>query len=281
MQWLSELVASPLWAVITLAVPLAIGVFFSWLFYWWSKRDREPCYAIRNMLVLEEYREKVTIHYHGHGEDFKNLSHTYVAFWNNGSATIEKSAIVKDDQIRVVYPAGVAIVDSHIVQTSRDVIQFSCTVTKEKNTAILSFEFLDEDDGAVIGLLHTGSLDADAQVLGTIKGAKHLKQAFRRDAIGREGRKKYLNLVTGFLWVALALAICAAVGLGFALLMQYNELAAGRTQANAAAVDFSRGVGWGAWGFATGGIIPLGFVILRRFFSRRLPATLAKCERFF
>jgi hypothetical protein len=71
MQWLSDLVTSPLFALLAALVFFLLGSALTLLVARWSKRDREPCYAIADHIALMRVTPKVTIHYHGHGEDLE------------------------------------------------------------------------------------------------------------------------------------------------------------------------------------------------------------------
>jgi hypothetical protein len=148
MDLLFETVKSPWFSLFSLLVGIAITV----LFFKLAKRDREPCYAISGLNIINRWLPKLAIHYRGYGEDLERLSLTFMAFWNRGRGTIENASAVKEDPIRINIEDGQKIIDAVIIQASREVCKCTCVVSHERSYSTLGFSFLDHNDGAVICL---------------------------------------------------------------------------------------------------------------------------------
>lgn len=100
-----------------------------------------------------------------------NLSLTQLVFWNRGSSSVRRSDIVEDDPVRVSFGDGAKIVKVDVQKTTRAAIQFdTLVVVGEPDTVLIRFLFLDEQDGALLKIWHTGTETAPT-FSGTIVGA--------------------------------------------------------------------------------------------------------------
>jgi hypothetical protein len=98
------------------------------------------------------------------------LASSTVVIWNAGTTTLEGSAIITNDRLRLELGAKAKVLSAELVKVSREVIKFSAVASPEReDLVLLGFEFLDPGDGAVVRVLHTG-IKLHAAVRGTIKG---------------------------------------------------------------------------------------------------------------
>jgi hypothetical protein len=145
--------------------------------------------------------------------DVARLTLAKIWFWNDGNETMRGNQVVEDDPLRCAIAPSGRILAVHVVTTTRTVNKFSATIRPDRpNEALLTFDFLDPDDGALISVLHTGK-GTYPEVIGTIrgipKGVKYLTEAPVLNRAmqllpGRAGRKLfytffYITLVLGLL----------------------------------------------------------------------------------
>jgi hypothetical protein len=97
------------------------------------------------------------------------LVKSYVLFWNRGSQTLDGSNLVAADPLRLTLEDGGEILRARVVRRTRDVNQFESVISDDG--VRLTFDFLDEGDGAVIEVLHTNR-GKSLWVEGTIKGVR-------------------------------------------------------------------------------------------------------------
>lgn len=98
------------------------------------------------------------------------LTLSYVVFWNSGKATIPGEHVVEDDSIRLEIDQESDILKANVLKVSRKVTKFNLQKNQDKPyQAIVTFDYLDPGDGAVLELLHT-SKHRNPKILGTIRG---------------------------------------------------------------------------------------------------------------
>lgn len=73
------------------------------------------------------------------------------------------------DPLRIQAVLGVDLLDTKIVLSGKDAIAFECG---HPPVAMITFDYLDKKDGAVIQVIHNGLSIDDVTLLGTIKGAR-------------------------------------------------------------------------------------------------------------
>lgn len=168
-MWLGE---NPWLALIGFIIGI-LGLVFGFYFYMKSNKTKLPCYSGRSYNVVEglgSVLEPLKILYSG--QEIKNLTITKIAFWNAGKDTID---YIKDIApanpliIRVV--EGCKILDAKILKQNNPVNRFSINISNDFCSALVKFDYIDKDEGAVIQVIHTGKSNADLDLFGTIKGA--------------------------------------------------------------------------------------------------------------
>lgn len=144
------------------SIPLAI-----WL-YKISKRKSELSYQIREFSVVggrtSEFTDELTIHFNGN--KVNEVTSTEVVIWNSGNTTIDGKDIVGSDPLRIICEDGFLLKISAL-RSSRSVITPSFNV--DDTTANICFEYLDEKDGFIIQIIHSGGKD-NIRISGSVKG---------------------------------------------------------------------------------------------------------------
>jgi hypothetical protein len=99
-----------------------------------------------------------------------NLTITKIAFWNAGNVTINHGDISKVDPIKISILNEKKFLDAFIISTTNPVNQFSISKVHKESSVLLSFDYIDKNEGIVIQVIHTGNSSSDITVSGTLKG---------------------------------------------------------------------------------------------------------------
>ncbi|MBK9925306.1 MAG: hypothetical protein IPP66_08425 [Anaerolineales bacterium] len=175
-----------------------LGILLSIYLYKKGIESKDPrCYykTFKNISKLSDEKDtKIKITYGQ--EEVTRIFTTYVWVWNGGRKPINKTDIPSQSSVKINFcdeEFTPKILDYKIVKVSRPEINFSAFHSGETALAI-SFDFLDQDDGAVLEVQHTGSSDTELQsegvILGVPEGLKIIrtttaKKSFFRRAILR------------------------------------------------------------------------------------------------
>jgi hypothetical protein len=148
-----------------------VGILLAFVFYVRSKARSKLSYqsgGIRLIGQRGELPDEVTVTYRDIPVNM--LSASTVAIWNAGKTTLEGSAIVGDDPLRLEFGPDAKILSTELIKITRPVIHFLVEAQHvHPGSVLLSFGFLDPGDGAVLRILHTGKVLRPA-VHGTLKG---------------------------------------------------------------------------------------------------------------
>ncbi len=99
------------------------------------------------------------------------LTKSLVIIWNNGENTIAGTDIVVKDPLRLQVGTDGEILSVSVLKTSRVVndVRIGYSESTAANEAMLTFDFLDANDGVVVEILHT-STDRKPRIKGTLRG---------------------------------------------------------------------------------------------------------------
>jgi hypothetical protein len=154
------------------ALGIVIGTIVALVIYRASVVGARPVYHRRSFRVIgfnkDEFMQNVEILYRDKHVD--RLTRTTVIFWNAGKKIIYGSDIVADDAVRCELSPDARALEVRVIKHTRDANKFTAVIDdNSQNRVILSFDYLDPQDGAVLELLHTDSV-RDPAVKGTIRG---------------------------------------------------------------------------------------------------------------
>ena len=151
-----------------------LGILLSFYLYKKGQEKKDPrCLykTYRNISRLSDNQDsKIKIFY-----DQKEVSRvftTYIWIWNNGKKPINKSDIPSQSNIIITLNDDEftpEILDFQVIKTTRDAINFSVERYSE-TSLVISFDFLDQDDGAILEVQHKGSGETDFLITGIILG---------------------------------------------------------------------------------------------------------------
>ena len=112
------------------------------------------------------------------GVNIENLTISKILFWNDGTETIDREDIETVNHLRILSSNGVELLDAKVLTTNNQSCQFTVNLSSDKTSALLSFDYLDKKQGAVIQIVHTGTSSKDLNVTGDIKGAIAIKNKY-------------------------------------------------------------------------------------------------------
>lgn len=164
-------VVIPNWAVPTL-IGIAAGGVFS---YWLGKRFRS-----QSRLAFQKNDFTVV----GHTNSTKSLGSikilfnnvdvprvvvTRLAVWNVGNTTVDGGQLATSAPLAFSVDAGASILAWQIVRATNDANKCRLRVAEDLSRAFIEFAYLNEQDGALFQVTHTGA-ENTAKLTGSIKG---------------------------------------------------------------------------------------------------------------
>jgi hypothetical protein len=156
------------------------GIVLAYVFYRRSRKVKQPCWSRRNNSLIEGYANRLMgLEVLYNNQRVENLSVARFAFWNKGSETIHRSDIKTANPLRISpTDASVRILDVKLLARNHESSQFVASLDADRNAAMLDFDYLDRNCGAVIQVIHTGTNASVVEVAGDIKGVKRLTQKY-------------------------------------------------------------------------------------------------------
>lgn len=154
-----------------------ISLVLGYIFYREGLRLKKPFWNIKSNNLIKDFSSTITdlaISYKG--EKIENITISRIAFWNGGKETINTTDIARTDHLKVIATAENHLLDTKILSVNNDPSLFSVSLQPDKKSALIDFEYLDYNQGAIIQVIHTGTSSEDINIVGTVKGAKVLKK---------------------------------------------------------------------------------------------------------
>jgi hypothetical protein len=148
-----------------------VGIVLAVVFYRRSKTRAAMSFQTRGeRLVGAAAILSTSIEVRHRGRVIPQLTKTIMVLWNSGNVTIDGSANVGADPMRICVGDDSEVLSAEVERTTRAVTQIRPSLDRAKQgQVLLDFTFLDPGDGAIITVLHTGQYRGGI-VAGTIKG---------------------------------------------------------------------------------------------------------------
>lgn len=149
-----------------------VGVAVALILYRASRVGARPAYQSRALRLIgpdeKVLPEEVEIRFKGQPVD--RLTKTHIVLWNSGKALLRGSDIVETDPLRCDFSQGSRVLEVRVVKASRAANEFEARPVPDlPNRVLLTFDYLDLRDGAVVEILHTDSKPYP-EIMGTIRG---------------------------------------------------------------------------------------------------------------
>ena len=186
---------------------IIIGIVASYVFYQLSVERKDPRWtAVGNNLISDFGSEwdKLSITYDQ--QPVKNLSVSKVAIWNAGKATIERADLTEIEPLRICIPKGVDLLDARLLAQNNQANCCAIETDTVKGTVAFNFDYLDQGNGFVVQVVHTGVVATDLELLGAIKGVRRVRRTSRISPIPIKEGYETTALVFGGLVIALIVA---------------------------------------------------------------------------
>ncbi len=200
-----------------------LGVITSYIFYRIGKKRRELCWSIDSTNLIKGYSslfEKLEIQYEG--QNIENLTVSKMAFWNSGNETIDGKDIAIPPHIFLTDKSDTRILDAKIMKTSTIGNNFELHREPDDPIIVLSFNYVDPQQGVVIQVVHNGVSILPLMMGGEVKGVKEIEYKSKKPNLALQVVSKlfvYFNaltiflLVGGYLYDSVVLDIPARVNL--------------------------------------------------------------------
>lgn len=155
-----------------------LGLFFSVFFYLRSKKNRDPIYRCKTTQLIQ----RNTVSQIGNLEVYFDsikldaLSITKIVLWNAGKDIISSSDVSDKDKVRIEIDKEYDILSCGVVKQTKEANNFDVEIAGDKKSVVITFDYMDYEEGAVIKLRHTGSSSSNLIVKGSIKAVKSIKR---------------------------------------------------------------------------------------------------------
>lgn len=210
------------WFSIVLALA---GITVSYIFYKKSIKKAIPAYQHSEYTILD-LKDKIgidNINLFFGKKEIERLIKTNIVFWNDGNSTIYGDDISNKDKLKIKFKATEGkVLSAKIIKSTREVNEFKINQqTNENDSVYLGFDFLDQNDGVIIEVLHTFSKN-NFEIYGTIIGIPEGIKNYGSNSSIRSTYKK--NIIEKFLMSNYSLLSFAILGLLFIYLAFNPEI---------------------------------------------------------
>ena len=170
MEFLKAL--SPSWVGSLIGLLGLIGLVISFFLYKASRIGPRPAYQYQALRLIggeeQALPEEVTVLLRD--KKVEQLTNTHIILWNSGNATINGENIVANEPLRLEFSKDSEVLNAQVLRFTRTSNKFTVNINPHSpNEVIFSFDYLEAEDGAVIGILHTDR-ERYPKVWGAIKG---------------------------------------------------------------------------------------------------------------
>ena len=170
MNWLHSDIA-----VLTSYAFGAIGLTLTVIFYFKQKRKKIPCMDFLSInLVSPKIQTIDNLNILFDNEHINCMTISKFIFWNAGNETINKADIATG-QFKIVSNNDIRILSASLERQSNESNDVSVIFKSDVNTAFVSFDYLDNNEGFILKVIHTGKDSNDLQINSKIKGVGGFK----------------------------------------------------------------------------------------------------------
>lgn len=171
METLLSIIESITFRDILAIAGILLGIFF----FFKSRRSKTPCWTIETTNLIEAGKsrlEELQVLYRS--ERVENLSVSKIIFWNKGAETIRGEDIADANPLRLRGKGSIRILDASILSTNNDPSRFLISWSPDKKDVYLGFDYVDQDHGVTLQLVHIGTKSEEIELIGSIKGVKSI-----------------------------------------------------------------------------------------------------------
>jgi len=170
MVFIYELAQTPWITFISMALAL-IGLILAVIFYCKGRKTKLIRYYLDGSSLFEDFVEKISgLSIQFSGKQIKTLTVTKIAFWNNGTETINHNDFPTNDPFSINIENGYEILDA-TMKSNNISNNVKINLLDNGKKINVGFEYLDPKDGFIIQIFHTGTkYSSTFKINGSIKG---------------------------------------------------------------------------------------------------------------
>ncbi len=158
-------------------VGLSLAIYFQIT----SIRKKEPCWAVRSVNLIEGYSSKLNeLKIIFKEIQIENLTISRILFWNKGKDTIERGDIETINKLRIEAENGIDFLDAKILAINNQSNQCEVKIANKGNCVNILFDYLDQKQGFVAQVVHTGKSSQDIHIVGDIKGVESIQNRLKK-----------------------------------------------------------------------------------------------------
>lgn len=160
------------WIILYSLIISALSFFGMLAIYVITKKEKIPFYSIKSTNIFQGLTgqfKPLKIEYNG--EEIENLTTTKLFLWNGGKETIDKNDITELEPLKIKVTDNYKMLDINILESSKIANNFKYTLSHDLSELLLTFDYIDKNEGIVIQIIHTGKSEDDIKLIGLIKGA--------------------------------------------------------------------------------------------------------------
>ncbi|MFI3305726.1 MAG: hypothetical protein R3Y68_04365 [Rikenellaceae bacterium] len=175
-EFLNVMTGGTIYNIIILLFAI-VGIIASFYFYKKSHRLTSAAFMIRTIRLINNKMNKFSaLNIECGGDNINSLSISKVALWNDGSDTINADSIAKNNTLRIKIDEKYQILGADIQYEKNKSNDFKISISPDKRSVKIDFDYFDRDEGVVVQLYHTGRRSADLAVVGQIKACRELRR---------------------------------------------------------------------------------------------------------
>jgi len=165
------------WLNIIFFILAVLGIVISIILYRKSKKEKKPYYNLTNIPLIEENiftLKNLSLDFQG--EKLSRLSLATISIWNEGREVINYDDVASSDPIRIDINEEGEILDAVVFYSNEYSNNFSITLSENRKSVFVKFEYIYNMQGVILRLYHTGpASDHIFTIRGKIKQAGSIK----------------------------------------------------------------------------------------------------------
>lgn len=170
---ITQILSSPYFSLIT----FVIGVLLTIFFHHKSKRTKSLKYVLKTNNLFKDHSSKLSgLEVKYKEEAVKDLSITKLMFWNAGKETINGQDITELDPLSIKVDNGIKILEALLIKDNNQASKIEL-INYSENKYSVKFDYLDQLDGAVVNIIHTGLSSKGIGFGGKIKGIRKISKS--------------------------------------------------------------------------------------------------------
>lgn len=170
MDFIEILTQNPMIAMFSIILS-PIGIILAVVFYLKSRKIKSIKHYFKSDLLIDDFIQKIeglTIKFSD--KSINRLMVTKIAFWNNGSETINFEDIPNNDKFSISIKDNFNILDVTIINILNKANNIDFLLSDDGKEISISFDYIDQKEGFIIQIFHTGTSSEIFEINGTIKG---------------------------------------------------------------------------------------------------------------